>query len=272
MESPQYMGVLKEPSQTISSPLLVTCSSSRCHHNSVDQVQVSMTLRMGFSKCVDHMEDADMSDKLKDSHRKDPTKVTLIFYNVQLSRDGQIEQLGAITETGLDFSRFIRTSVRTNTSPLLRRFPPLIYSTLASEAKVAMEDFVRWIKMRHVMTTNGDTNMDNVVLLAHSGMHRDHVYLIKTLLSHGVKPPHVRFADSMALFKFFKRVEMGTNLSALVVKYACWLGHVPHDADSESRVLRSVVLNEFRDPETICMLISAPHAQFMGRTGLDMYV
>jgi hypothetical protein len=43
-----------------------------------------------------------------------------------------------------------------------------LYITLASEAKTAMEDFVEWIKMQHVMTTNRNTNMENIVLAAHS--------------------------------------------------------------------------------------------------------
>jgi hypothetical protein len=71
-----------------------------------------------------------------------------------------------------------------------------LYITLASEAKAAMEDFVKWIKMQHVMRTNGDTNIENIVLAAHSRIHQDHVYLIKTLLNHEVEPPQVRFADT----------------------------------------------------------------------------
>lgn len=266
------VGVLRNPCSARVSRWFVNCSEPGCTYKSSSAEYPAMTLRLGFRNCIEHMDMNELKvriEYLRQNMRSD--MVTVIFYDLELSRDGQIEQISALTDTGGDFSRFIRTNVRTNTSPLLRRFPPMIYSALASEPKPAMESFVSWIRMQHAMNTNGDTNMDNVVLVAHYGSCHDHTYLMKTMLSWGVEPPHVRFGDSLALFKMMKGRHTRANLSTLVATYAAWIEFVPHDADSDTRALRCVVMSEFPNVRLACMVFSVSHQEYMRRTGLDMH-
>ncbi|KAF2744341.1 hypothetical protein M011DRAFT_479926 [Sporormia fimetaria CBS 119925] len=121
------------------------------------------------------------------------------------------------------------------------------------------------------MNTNGDTNMNNVILVAHYGTNHDHVYLMKTMISWGVEPPQVRFGDSLALFKMMKGMNTRANLSTLVAMYAPWVEFIPHDADSEARALRCVVMTEFPNVRLASMVFSISHQEYMKRTGLDMH-
>jgi hypothetical protein len=266
------VGVLRDPTVIPSTQSIVYCSGSNCRHRSSSADYPSMTLRLGFANCTEHMHTNELTSRIEYIGRNmDMDLVTVIFYDLELSRDGQIEQISAVAEGGGDFSRFIRTTVRTNTSPLLRRFPPMIYSSLASEPRPAMESFVSWIKMQHTMNTDGDTDMNNVVLVAHYGSNHDHVYLMKTMMSWGVEPPQVRFGDSLALFKMIKGMSIRANLSTLVAMYAPWIEFVPHDADSDARALRCVVMTEFPNVRMACTTFSISYQEYMRRTGLDMH-
>ena len=266
------VGVLRNPAVSVTSDKVVYCSEHGCTSRSSSADYPSMTLRLGFKNCTEHLDKNEVASRISYVRQNLALDlITVIFYDLELSEDGQIEQVSAVAETGRDFSRFIRTSVRTNTSPLLRRFPPLFYSALASEPKPAMEDLVRWIRMQHSMNTNGDTNMDNVILVAHYGSNHDHVYLMRTMMSWGVEPPHVRFGDSLALFKVMKGMTTRANLSTLVAMYTPWITFVPHDADSDASALRAVVMTEFSNVRLACMVFSISHKEYMGRTTLDMH-
>ena len=85
----------------------------------------------------------------------------------------------AFNDTGETFSNYMRTNIRTNTSPYPGRFPPMIYSVLASDPKDAIERPEAWIKLQHSRSTNGGTNMSNIVIAAHFGVCHDHVHLMR---------------------------------------------------------------------------------------------
>jgi hypothetical protein len=48
------------------------------------------------SKCANYLADVELRSGLKDSNRRDPATVMLIFHDVGLSRDDWIEPLSAI--------------------------------------------------------------------------------------------------------------------------------------------------------------------------------
>lgn len=88
----------------------------------------------------------------------DIPKTTLIFYDLELSRVGQVEQTSAFTDPSYSFSAWIRITVRTKTSPNLRSASPKLYIALASELIHVMSRFVEWIRMQHFMD-NGSLNL-----------------------------------------------------------------------------------------------------------------
>ncbi|KFH48315.1 hypothetical protein ACRE_009460 [Hapsidospora chrysogenum ATCC 11550] len=176
---------------------------------------------------------------VQDRHRDEP------------ARTAQIEQLSAFTDTGENFSVYMRTTVRTNTSPNLRALPPMLYNALASEPMDAMKRFNSWIKLMHSMNTNGDTNMDNVILAAHSGPYHDHVHLLRTMMRWGITPPEYRFSDTLALFKAMKGMNQRADLPTLVTK--------------------AVVMCVFPMVKKACYAFSTSHDDFMKRSGLNMH-
>ena len=102
------------------------------------------------------------------------------------------------------------------------------------------------------INTEGDEDWSNVVLTAHYGSCHDHLYLLRTMMSWGIKPPGFRLVDSFALFKWFMGWDQHTNLASLMTSYANWLHHIPHDVDSEARALRVVVMTVFPNTEAAC--------------------
>ena len=78
-----------------------------------------MTMRSGLSYCLDHVRMDEVSKR--STKMINPSNVTLIFYDIELSVDGQIEQIGARSESGKSFSAMIKTPTRNNTSPILNK-------------------------------------------------------------------------------------------------------------------------------------------------------
>ncbi|KAJ5982393.1 hypothetical protein N7451_012493 [Penicillium sp. IBT 35674x] len=171
-------------------PRFVGCSAAGCTATSARAEYDSMMLRIGFSNCCKHLDISKVESRVQNVIQGlNESKFTLIFYALGLSRHGEIEQLSAFSERGDDFSAFIRTAVRVNTSPNLKAIPPLIYSALASEPLDAMSRFIQWIRTQHSMNTGGDSDMNNVILAAHFGSCHDHVFLLRTMMSLGITPP-----------------------------------------------------------------------------------
>ena len=253
-------------------PMFVGCSAAGCTITSASAEFDSMLLRTGFSTCCKHMDMQEIMDRITlVKERLNDDLITVIFYDLELSRDGQVEQISAFADTSESFSAYIRTTVRTNTSPNLRNVPPMLYNALAFEPMDAMSRFIEWVRMIHSRNTNGDSDMRNVILAAHFGSCHDHVYLLRTMMSWGINPPEYRFADTLSLFKVIKGMNQRANLSTLATKHVAWIQHVPHDADSDARVLRAVVLTVFPLVRKACYTFSISYEDFMGRTGLNMH-
>jgi hypothetical protein len=61
-----------------------------------------------------------------------------------------------------------------------------------------------------------------------------------------------RLTDTLDLFKTMKGRHPGASLSALWNKYAPWIEHVAHDADSDASVLRYVTMIALEDTKPSC--------------------
>jgi hypothetical protein len=253
-------------------PKFVGCCAAGCSITSAVGEYDAMMLRTGFSTCCKHVDMEEVSNRIGYAlNDLDDSVVTVIFYDLELSRDGQVEQLSAFTDTGENFSVYLRTTVRTNTSPNLKRLPAMLYNALASEPMDAMSRFIDWIRLQHSTNTNGNRDMRNVILAAHFGSCHDHMYLFKTMMSWGINPPECRLSDTLALFKVMMGMNQRANLSTLATKYVPWMQHIPHDADSDARILRGVVMTAFPSVRKACYTFSTSHEDFMERTGLNMH-
>lgn len=229
-----------------------------------------MTLRIGFSGCFQHLDRNEVETQIGRSLKQlDKSMITVIFYDIGLSKDGQVEQLTACSSQGDTFFSIVKTTIRATTSSTLRDIPIDIYNALSSEPKDAMERFTQWIIMIHFMNT-GNTDLRNVVLTAHFGSCHDHIYLLRTMIGWGIEPLDFRLADSLALFKVVKGPDEHADIASLVAQYAEWLQYEPNYADKDSWMLKVVVMTEFPQTNAACYAFSIGCKEFMERTGLNM--
>lgn len=250
-------------------PTSTMCEEPGCMRSSRIAEFSSMTMRCGLSYCTDHVRMDEITKKV--GSMKNHSSTTLIFYDIELSVDGQIEQIGARSESGRSFSAMIKTPTRNNTSPILNKIPSEIWNICASEPKHAMERFNNWAMMVHVTETNGNPNPGDIMLAAHYGSCHDHVYLLKTMMKWGIEPPPYRLSDTLAIFKVTRGMRENAKLSTLVNKYVPWIDHVAHDADSDASVLRMAVMTAFNNAKVACYSFSISYHKFLSRTGLVMY-
>jgi len=229
----------------------------------------AMTMRTGLSYCLKHVKANELTQKTQ--NKEVIVNKTLIFYDIEMSRDGEIEQLGACVQPSIDFSAIIRTSVRSNSSPFLKQIPAKTWNVLAEEPRSAMMRFNAWIMATHDRLSGGDTNPSNIMLAAHYGSCHDHVHVLKAMMKWGINPPNYLLVDTLAIFKTIKGTNEPATLSTLVTKYAPWVDHTAHDADSDADALRVVSTIAFRDTKTACYAFSIACSEFMARSGLSMY-
>ena len=248
----------------------VLCNEPGCSRSSGVAEFSAMTLRSGFSYCLDHMKRDELASRA--SVAVDYSNMTLIFYDLELSRDGEIEQIGAWSDSNKNFSSVVRTTVRTNTSPHLRVIPPAIWAAFVAEPAAAIRDFISWINRTHYTNTHGDVNPNNIMLAAHNGGCHDHVRILRMMLKHGVDPPNYKFVDTLVMFKVIKGKDMPASLSALRDMYAPWITHTPHDADSDAEVLRYLTMYVFPDVKRFCHIFSIDCEEYSNRTGMNMYL
>lgn len=139
--------------------LFVGCSAAGCDTTARGEYD-SMTLRIGFSGCCQHLDPNEVETRVRSCLNQSKKRViTVIFYDIGLSKDGQVEQLTAFSSHGGDtFFSIVKTTLRANTSSTLRDIPIDIYNALSSEPKDAMERFNQWIIMTHSMNT-GNTDL-----------------------------------------------------------------------------------------------------------------
>ncbi|KAK5215537.1 hypothetical protein LTR96_011095 [Exophiala xenobiotica] len=135
-----------------------------------------------------------------------------------------------------------------------------------------MERFIYWINQQHSRRTGGDTNKNNIMLVAHNGARHDHIYFVRTMMKWGIDPPDYLLSDTLALFKAMKRMRENAKLIVLVNRYAPWINHIPYDADSNADALRYVTMVAFPDTKRFCYAFSLKYSEFKTRVGLNMYI
>lgn len=247
----------------------VTCSEQGCNQSSGVAEYNSMTIRTGFSFCMRHVKQDEVTTRIASAGEVGP--VTVIFYDIELSRDGEIEQLAAHTVSAESHSVFVRTPVRTSTSPYLKRVPAMVHSMIAVEPGKMIRDFIEWTQRYAPRDSDMIPDLSRVVLVAHNGACHDHVHLVKTMIKVGVNPPKYRFSDSLAFFKLLISMYQSAKLGSLASKYVAWHEHIPHDAYSDALILRLVTMVAFPDTIRICVAFSIECEDFKKRVGLNMY-
>ena len=86
-------------------PLFMRCSAPGCYTTSAPGEYDSMTLRIGFSGCCQHLGRNEVETRIDYSLKQlDESVITVIFYDIGLSKDGQVEQLTAFSSRGDTFS------------------------------------------------------------------------------------------------------------------------------------------------------------------------
>ncbi|KAI6986057.1 hypothetical protein KC359_g8911 [Hortaea werneckii] len=247
-----------------------TCSENGCLNTSRVAHFTTMTLRTGLSYCTEHVKMNEVTKKIQDLPKLND--ITLIFYDIELSRDGEIEQIGACTMSGESFVMVVRTPVRTSTSPIIKSYPPHLWNMIATEPKEALTDFISWTKEMHYTNTNGNTDMSKIMLAAHFGSCHDHMHMLRTMMKWGITPPPYRLSDTLAIFKTMKGMNENAKLANLVNQHAAWINHTPHDASSDADALRFVTMFAFPNTKAACYAFSISCLDFNMRTGLNRYV
>ncbi len=246
-----------------------TCEVTNCSYNTGVGDFNSCTLRMGFSKCFTHLE---LEDVEKHGLQVKLSKnIIPVYYDIELSNDGEIEQIGACTDDGRMFSGIIRTSVRTNKSPFLRTIAPEIWNMLVCSPKDVIQSFVDWLKVVFDNCEKETTRNRKIVLVAHYGMSFDHLHLIRTMLKHGVDVPDMLLSDSVVMIKLMVDKNESAKLGHLRDKYVPWIEHVAHDADSDAKVLKGVMNMIYKDPCVYYRKFSIDCRKYVELVGLNMY-
>lgn len=247
----------------------VICDESGCTVSSRVAEYKSMTIRTGCSRCIDHVSMGEIANKVPDRSVVD--KMTVIYYDIELNRISEIEQLAASASPTVNHSVIVRTSVRTTSSPLLSQIPAGYWDIVAEDPMIAMNNFINWVRTTHFRSSGGDNDDRNIMLVAHNGATHDHVHILKTMLKWGILPPNFRLVDSLSLFKVMKGKNEVAKLKTLVNRYTPWFEHIPHDAGSDSDALRSAVTTAFPDHKLACCTFSILCKDFLDRTGLNVY-
>jgi hypothetical protein len=260
------------PNPRVVAERFVECAEAGCEVKSGVADFPAMTLRCGMNRCLDHI--ILTHENFKTAPRPDLTNTTLIFYDLELSRDGEIEQIGAtvLDNDRLTFSSVVRTSVRTSTSPTVRTISASWWAAIATSPANAITDFVRWIKRIHFINTNGNDDESNIMLAAHNGSLHDHIKLIRMMMINGITPPNYRLVDTLVMFKLLKGRTKPASLSTLRDTYAPWIDHIAHDADSDAAVLKYVVTLAYPQTKWSCYPFGIQCTDYIDRTGMNMYL
>ncbi|KAG6019468.1 hypothetical protein E4U41_003217 [Claviceps citrina] len=217
------------PAKSTEGAKFVTCEAYGCNFSSGIGDLEACTLRLGFEKCLVHLEEDEIKERKATIGRH--RSIIPVYYDVQLSNDGQIEQIGACTKDGHTFSGLIRTSI--NTDKAVVKNP-------------------------------------TIVLVAHYGVLSDHLHLLRTMLRHGVRPPGVHLSDSVAIYKMMEGKDQTARLAYLRDKLMPWIEHVPHDADSEAKALMRIMHHLLPDPRLIYSRFCIECGEYLKLVGLDM--
>ncbi|TLS20620.1 uncharacterized protein PpBr36_11072 [Pyricularia pennisetigena] len=140
----------------------------------------------------------------------------------------------------------------------------MVYAALARNPPDIYVRFIKWITNQRFEVT-GLLNESLIIHAAHYGLYYDHFYLVRSMLSRGIRPPAVTFSDTLALFKVVK------GLSAFVAKHVPWTNHEPYDAASDAGALKAVVKFAFQDEAEALLTFETSCEDYMKRTSINMY-
>ena len=245
------------------------CNVFGCSNTSAFGVWNCMTLRCGFDTCTAHTSTEAVRTKVESTQT--PANLVAIFYDIEVTLTGEIEQISAASTIGTHFDTYIRTSVRRHNSPILGQIPAMLYTLTAVEPKTAMDHLIHWVRRTRTQTHVLASRDEDVVMVAHGGSKHDHVLILKSMMKWGINPPRWRFADTLPLFKIVVCPDEKASLTELVNRYAAWFDHTPHDALSDAKALMSVVMMSVNDPATMLYAFSSDYETFVRSVGLNVF-
>ena len=261
---------LPSPAIVVNTPFEFNrCSQDLCGHTSQFSLYDSMTLRLGFDKCVSHITQDDIVNKMMNEFI--PENAIYIFYDVEITAAKEIEQLGAVSSTGEHFSTIIKTSTRKNSSPILRKIPPMPYMRIAIEPRSALQQFKMWVKGIVNKYESNSVTDESIVMVAHYGSCHDHVLLLRTMMNWKLTVPSWRFSDTLPIFKVVVNPREPAKLTDLVFTYVPWFTHTPHDALSDAQALAESTKSGVKNWSVACYVFSSTRDDFIKSVGLNMF-
>ncbi|KAL4931957.1 uncharacterized protein BDV17DRAFT_288528 [Aspergillus undulatus] len=210
-------------------PDLVDCSVEDCTTTSRRAEEEAIPLRLGFSKCSLHLDrdNPEVVNRLKYCNKElDTSAVTIIFYHVGLDKNKEVVQLSAVASRhkSLAFSCPVKPSARQkhgriDDSLVLGNMCMPLPLPSQSSAPGEAGALDRKEKTTHAIETHSSEetiDIGKIVLTAHSGSCNDHMHLIRTILSCGIKPPtSIRLSDTLPLFKTMRENRWLTLIRSL---------------------------------------------------------
>ncbi|UNI16751.1 hypothetical protein JDV02_003159 [Purpureocillium takamizusanense] len=245
----------------------VNCVEPGCASTSAFSEYGAMTLRAGYNTCTMHTTQDTIKSRVENIVVSPNT--TFIFYALEVTNTNEIDQLSAITSTGDHIDLVVKTTTRKNNSPIIGKFPPLVYMIMATEPATAMRAFIEWVRNIHRRSSRGNGTESDVVLVAHNGMNHDHVLLLKTMLVWGINPPKWKFADSLPIFKLVTAPGETASLDVLANEYAPWFQHIHHDGLSDATAIMHVVTKSVPNWQMACLAFSTPCDDYTTSVGLN---
>lgn len=182
----------------------------------------------------------------------DYSDITVIFYDLELLRDGEIEQIGAWSESNRNFSS--------------------IWMNFVAQASTAIRHFITWINSQYHVNTHRDTCLNKIMLAADNGGCHDHLRILRMVLKHGVDPPNYKFVDTLAMFRAIKDKNVPASLLTSRDMYIPWIAHTPPDTDSDAEVLRYLTMYVFPDVKKYCHVFSIDCVDYSNCTGMNMNI
>lgn len=126
-------------------PAFISCSSECCRATPANiEKYNSIILRISFFSCYRHITDQKINTIiLYIKSRIDFSRITVIFYNIKLSKNGQIEQLSAFLKIDNNFSIYTGITIKINISLNLKKLLLILYNTLVFKFRNIIKKFIK---------------------------------------------------------------------------------------------------------------------------------
>ena len=112
-----------------------------CESTSIFSFDNTMTLRLGYKFCVEHINELAIKERLETNSMTSNT--LFIFYKVAVTSSNEIEQLAIWTSMGEHFSTFTNTHTEAaHNSPILSKLSPVIYNLAIVKPKQVVADLM----------------------------------------------------------------------------------------------------------------------------------